>query len=58
MNSKLVEVLRVVAHFKPEYICEGIWEKGPYRAKTKLNLLVETPVRVNPVQKVFFFFVV
>ena len=35
-------------------ICERIWEKGPYRAKTKLKIRVDTPVRVNPVKKVFF----
>ena len=33
------------------YICDQIWEKGPYRAKTKLKLRFEIPLRVNPVQK-------
>ena len=28
-------------------------KKGPYGAKTKLKLRVDTPVRVNPVQKIF-----
>ena len=35
-------------------ICERIWEKGPYRTKTKLKIRVNTPVRVNPVKNVFF----
>ena len=30
-------------------ICERIWEKGPYGAKTKLKLRLEIPLRVNPV---------
>ena len=36
-----------------KYNCERIWEKGLYRAKTKLKLRVDTPVMVNPVKKLF-----
>ena len=36
-------------------ICERIWEKGPYGAKTKLKLRLEIPLRVNPVPKSFFY---
>ena len=36
------------------HICERMWEKGPYRAKTKLKIRVDTLVRVNPVKTVFF----
>ena len=34
--------------------CDRIWDKGPYPAKSKLMLRGDTPVRVNPVKKVFF----
>ena len=37
-----------------QYICDQIWEKGPYGAKTKLKLRLEIPLQVNPVQKRFF----
>ena len=36
-------------------ICERIWEKGPYGAKTKLKLRLEIPLSVNPVPKSFFY---
>ena len=35
-------------------ICEWICERGPYHTKTKLKLVLKTPVRVNPVQKNIF----
>ena len=34
--------------------CQRIWEKGPYRAKTKLKLRLEIPFRINPALKSFF----
>ena len=37
------------------HICERIWEKGPYGAKTKLKLRLKIPLRVNPVPKSLFY---
>ena len=34
--------------------CERIWEKGLYRAKTKLKLRLGVPLRVNQVKKISF----
>ena len=43
---------RLLGHTR--VICERIWEKGPYGAKTKLKLRLEIPLRVNPFPKSFF----
>ena len=36
------------------YICERIWEKGPYRATTDFTLWPKTPEMVNCNKKNFF----
>ena len=53
-NDLEVLVTKYSAELTRIYICELIWEKGPYRAKTKLKLRVDTPVKVNLVKKIFF----
>ena len=35
-------------------MCDRIWERGPYRAQTKLKLRLKTPVKVNSVKKHFY----
>ena len=50
----LVYFLSVLLLYFCFSICERIWEKGPYRAKNKLKLWLEIPLRVNAVPTFFF----